>query len=357
MLSFLSVDQISSSKAFNSGILKAVLLCFVILFAIPKLAPGEIVDCIVAVVNADIITLSDFQKEEQLAIEQLKSQNPNFPLDKERARIKNEVLNRMIDQKLAEQEAGRLGLTVTDVDVDSAIERILNDYGITKGQLAENLKNDGMTMDRYRINLKEQIQRIKIVQAVKSKVVITDDRLKEYYQNNKRIYSTKKRYKVQHIVFKVEASQDRRTMLNRAENVLEQLKNGADFGTCARKFSTYSTGSEGGDLGYILQDELAPYMMEIIPKLKVGEISPVMETPIGFQIFQVADISEAKEKTFDEVKEEIHRILFEQDANVRFASWIKELRNKSHVELLLDSRSLSDSGDRHEGSGMEKIRR
>lgn len=315
------------------------LLTLSLFLIIPKTAFTEVVDCIVAVVNEDIITLTELEKAEQVLGGQPQNQASALHMQGGKNTLRNEILNHLIDQKLAEQEAKKLGLSVSEAEVDKTIEKIVHDHGISKEQLTARVKEDGFTMEEYRQKLKQQIERFKLVsRTVNAKIVITEDKLREYYQNNQSRYLGQQKYEVQHIVFGVASTcsaEEKQAILKNAQDVWRQAKEGEDFEGLARRFSTYPTASEGGNLGLLDKNDLAPYMKEIIMTLKTGEISPVVETPIGYQILKVAGIQELKTKTFEEVKEEIYEILFEQDVNRRFTAWIKELRDRSYIEVLI----------------------
>ncbi|MFH1147728.1 MAG: peptidylprolyl isomerase [Pseudomonadota bacterium] len=299
-------------------------------------ASAEIIDRIVAVVNDDVITLADLESEQQLFLEYMRAENPDSLAEKGNDSLRMDMLNKLIDRKLTEQEAQRIGLSVSETEIDAAVERILQNSRINKDQLAARLKQEGVPMERYRQNLKEQIQRGKLVsQEVRSKVVITDDKVKEYYQNNRNTFNKRMKYRLRHIVFKMPAGGNKETIRKKADDVKKQLQEGADFEELARIFSEFPTASEGGDLGYVEKDELAPYIIQAVTGLGVNDVSPVVETPVGYQIFKVVDSVEPKEKAFEEVKEEIYLMLTEQYTNNRFAAWIKDLRAKSYIEVLL----------------------
>ncbi len=315
------------------------LLISSLIFLLPAIGSAEFVDRIVAIVNEDVITLAEFGKEEQRIIGQFQQEASEATIEREKGEIRAEVLNHLVERKLAEQEAKRLGLSVSQAEVDAAIEKIVRDHEITKEQLTARLEQAGVSMEEYRHKLKEQIERFKLIsQAVNAKIVITEDKLREHYKNNQRSYTGQKEYRVQHIVFSIPGScseKEKQPILKKAEDIHQRAKDGADFEGLARQFSKYPTASEGGNLGYLNKNELAPYMRDVIAALKAGEVSPVVETPIGYQIFKVIDIKESKEKAFEEVKEEIYQVLFEQDVNRRFMIWIKELRDRSYIEVLL----------------------
>lgn len=315
------------------------LLISSLIFLLPAVGSAEIVDRIVAIVNEDVITLAELGKEEQRIIGQFQQEASDATIEREKGKIRAGVLNHLVERKLAEQEAKRLGLSVSEAEVDAAIEKIVRDHEITKEQLTARLEQDGVSMEEYRQKLKEQIERFKLIgQAVNAKIVITEDKLREHYKNNQRSYTGQQEYRVQHIVFSIPrgcSEKEKQTIFKKAEDIHQRAKDGADFEGLARQFSEYATASEGGNLGYLDKNELAPYMRDVIAALKAGEVSPVVETPIGYQIFKVINIKESKEKAFEEVKEEIYQVLFEQDVNRRFMIWIKELRDRSYIEVLL----------------------
>lgn len=318
---------------------KSLFLILLFVFLSSTAGFSEVVDRIVAVVNEDVITLAELEKAEQQVMAQLRQQPPASTAERERKNIRTKVLDHLIDQKLAEQEAKKFRLSVSEAELDRAIEKIIRDNGITREQLSARMQQDGVTMDEYRQKVKGQIERFKLIgQAVNAKIVITEDKLRDYYNKHQDSYAGQQKFAVQHIVFSIPricSQEEKQAVLKKAEDVRQQAKDGADFEDLARRFSTYSTASEGGNLGRFDRDELAPYMRDIIVRLKAGEIGPVVETPIGYQIFKVVGVERTKEKTFEEVRDEIHQILFEQDVEKRFTAWIKELRERSYVEVLL----------------------
>jgi peptidyl-prolyl cis-trans isomerase SurA len=108
------------------------LLISSLIFLLPAVGSAEIVDRIVAIVNEDVITLAELGKEGQRLISQLQQEASAATIERETGKIRTEVLNHLIERKLAEQEAKRLGLSVSEAEVDAAIEKIIRDHEITK---------------------------------------------------------------------------------------------------------------------------------------------------------------------------------------------------------------------------------
>lgn len=152
-----------------------------------SVASAEIVDRIVAVVNDEIITYSMLNEEFAPYEKQIRAQNYPFAKEMEiRFRFRENLIERLVDQKLTEQEVKRLGITIADKEVDEAIERTKSMNSLTDEMLRTELKKNGMTMARYKQEMRQQLLKTRLIQyEVKSKIVITAEEIKEYYDRNK----------------------------------------------------------------------------------------------------------------------------------------------------------------------------
>ena len=135
---------------------------------------AEVVDRIVAVVNDDIIILSELNQTLKPFAGRLKELG--YSPEKERKmlfKVRSDILNQLIDQKLADQEIKRFNITVSEKEIDNAIERIKEASSYTDEELREELTVQGLGMEEYRESIKEQILRAKLINwEIKSKIVI-----------------------------------------------------------------------------------------------------------------------------------------------------------------------------------------
>ncbi|WP_300669690.1 SurA N-terminal domain-containing protein [Desulfoluna sp.] len=149
---------------------------------------AEVIDRIVAVVNDDVVTLTDLNEE--LAPYEEKMRQMNYPLEKEmqmRFKLREDVINQLVEKKLTDQLVVRKDIHIGEEEVDRAIERVKSLNQFTDESLRSQLKQQGMAYEAYRAEIRHQLLRNRLVSyEVKSKIVITDEDIQAYYNENKK---------------------------------------------------------------------------------------------------------------------------------------------------------------------------
>jgi peptidyl-prolyl cis-trans isomerase SurA len=339
------VEMIEMIKKTYIEKIKCLMLCIMMFFAINCLfgvvtvESAEVVDRIVAIVNNDIIALSELNTV--LTPYTAKIQSMRYPLEKQRQmlyKVREELLNKLIDQTLTDQEVKRLKVSVSEREIDSSIERVKEASYYTDEDLREALNNDGFSMDEYREKVKEQILRAKLVNiAIKSKVIITTKDIKKYYDQHPEIYGGNKKYHLWNILIPTPSFTGKSGMSEikkEMNGIYKKLNAGEAFTTLAK---TRSDGSKakGRDLGLFRISALAPQLQDAIKELKPGEYTSVLETDQGYQIFFVQEIKNADQKALKDVAAEIESKLFNSIVEEKYNSWLKDLRKTSHIKICL----------------------
>ncbi len=176
------------------SIRSTLLFLVILLVAFPSaVAFAEIVDRIVAVVNDEIITYSVLNEAFAPYDKKIKQQNYSFSKEMEvRFRFREQLIGQLVDQKLTEQEVRKLGIEISEKEIDQAIERTKSVNSITDEQLRDMLAQDGMSIELYRKNMKQQLLKTRLIQyEVKSKIVITNKEIEDYYNKNKSEFGEK----------------------------------------------------------------------------------------------------------------------------------------------------------------------
>jgi peptidyl-prolyl cis-trans isomerase SurA len=302
-------------------------------------AEAAVVDRIVAVVNEDIISLYDVDSAMRPVVENIKKQR--FPADQERqalARLREDMIDTLIENKLTEQEVKRYNISVSDEEVDAYIRQIRQRRSYTEQELQANLAAQGMSMEDYRREVKSQLQRTKLVnREVKSKVVITQAEIKSYYEKNSAKYGGGKQYHLWNLLVKVPRNpnpEQRQQAQALFQEVLAELKQGRSFEELAKLSADGAKGIQGNDLGLFRIDELTPQLREAVRKLKPGEYSPAIETEFGYQTVYVQKLAETPARPLSEVETEIQDVLYREFVEGKFKSWIADLRKRSHVKIM-----------------------
>jgi len=317
---------------------------FCVLFLAPLLftgaaVSGEVVDRIVAVVNDDIIRLVELNRAVAQVEEQIRSRQYPGDIEKEEIyKIRTEVLNNLIDEKLADQEIRNTGIFVDEREIDNAIEQVKAMNYYSDEDLRAALAASSVSLEEYREEIKRQILRNKLVNTrIKSKIIITESDIEDYYNNNFDKYAPKKYYELRNIIMMyppVKDERSRKAVYDRMQAVYRELEAGASFDETAQQYSEAMNAEDGGMLGSFVFDELAENIRTAIRDLKPGEFSSITETDQGFQIFFVEKIEEKGGGTLTEVTDEIRQLLYEKTVNEKFQAWIDELREDAHIKII-----------------------
>jgi len=193
-------------------------------------------------------------------------------------------------------------------------------------------------MEEYRKQTKEQLLRRKlIIREVRSKIVITQEDVKAYYEGNIDAYQGEKKYHLRNIIMTVSpltSDEKKREVLARMQEIWAELQQGKDFAAMARMYSQSRLASEGGDLGFFELDELSPQLKEEIQKLKTGEFTPVVLTDAGYQILYVEELVETPGKSLEELAPEITEKLYNEIVDKKYQAWLEELRSRSYIKII-----------------------
>lgn len=298
---------------------------------------AEVVDRVAAVVNDDIVSLYDLNQILAPQIQKIKSMG--YPFEKEHGilkKLRGEAIERLIDQKLADQESRRAGITVTDREVDATIERVKKAYDYTDKELREFLAAQDTTLEDFREHWKSRLVMTKLInREVKSRIVITDEDVKAYYDSHPELYGGEKKYHLRNIILKFPPfadEQEKRELRKKMEKIRSELESGKLFYKAAEEYSE-SFASKGGDIGVFPSGRLSPKLLEAIKDLKEGEYTEIIETDPGYQIFYIENIIFSSGKPLEEVSPEIEERLYKEIVENKYRSWLEKLRKQSYIKI------------------------
>lgn len=238
------------------------------------------------------------------------------------------TLDSMITEKLVDQEAKKNNITVTQADLDNELQEIKKQFG-TEEQFNAALQQYGMTIDDLKSQLEMQVEIRKILLP---KTNVTDEQIQKYFNENKQQFNKGEEVEASHILVATEKE---------ANEVIQQLKNGADFATLAKEKST-DPGSKdkGGALGYFGKGAMDPAFEQASFKLKVGETTqkPV-KSSFGYHVIKVTGHKEAQTATLEKEKDNIKKTLQDQAIQSMSAQWMSDLRSKAKITNTLDNAS------------------
>jgi peptidyl-prolyl cis-trans isomerase SurA len=309
-----------------------------LLSAVPA-AGAELVDRIVAVVNDEVISLYELDQFVGPYIEQV--QNSQYPSDVEQRlvfEVRQKVLNQLIDQALTDQELERQGINVGEPEIDAAIERVKESRYLTDEQLRRSLEEQGITYEAYREQIKKQILRARLVnREIKSKIVITDEDVRRYYEENKEFYAGQTEYHLRNLYVRLPSfatEPDRRQAREKLETIRQELAGGAAFESVVNRYAAGEEGIESSDLGYFKLEDLSRELRELLRDMRAGEMTPVLETGFGYQIVYVHEIANSEGKSLEEASAEIENKLYNEVVDEKYQSWLQSLRERSYIRII-----------------------
>ncbi len=314
-------------------------LCLLAFFH-PPVARAEMVDRIIAIVNDDVITFSDLNREGAALFRRITQEAPPEQVEPTLLKAREEILSSLIDKLIVAQRAKKMGISVGNPEVDSAIKNIIERNKTTPEKFWQQLALMGTNEQDYRELNRSQILQEKLIDyEIRSRVVVNEERIHEYYEKN---YAQKMKEDAYHVlqmgfVWKDDSQAAKDDARRRAEEARQQALAGQDFRTLARQSSDLPSAKDGGDIGVFKKSEMAAYMKASILGLQVGQISAIQETPAGYQFFKLlSDKGDVGfQASYETVKEQIRQRLYEETLNSQFQKWVKELRDQAYIKKIL----------------------
>jgi peptidyl-prolyl cis-trans isomerase SurA len=302
---------------------------FLLLSTLP--ATAKTISRIVAVVNSDIITSYELDTALDTALKTIN--NSDSLSDKQIESLKKSTLDRLINNKLFEQRIAELGLTVSDKDIDSAFANVQQQNSMTRLQLIQALAAQGIDLDSYRENLRQEILNFKLINYdVYSKVLITNADIRHYFEQHLADYKISNTLDLNHISIDLNDS-NRQTAAAQLTRIREQLRKGKDFTKVLSEAK--NDGLISVPMNNMREADLAEPIRNHLKGLAVGEISEPLELAGQLHLFQLIARESDKESVFESVKDDIKKTLQKQDSESAMEKWHKQLRDNADIDIRL----------------------
>ena len=289
---------------------------------------AEVVDRIVAEVNNDIITMSELQN----MTKSMEAQSGVKPTGADEKKIQREMLESLIDRKLAKAEAQRRGITVPDKEVDEALARFKQRSNIPNDEVfAKGLAQAGLSLKEFKQQLADQMTQERLLAVVVgTKVTVSDAEVRRIYDLRFKKGGTQVHLVTLRMPYPMGATlEQKEATKEKAETILNAVKRGESFAEAAQKQSLTVS-----DVGFVTQGDLDPRLAEFLDQLKPNEMAPVA-TQEGIQLIQLKGRRSGEARPFEEVAPEIRRVLQNQEMEKYFTEWAKTLREKAHIKIML----------------------
>jgi len=284
---------------------------------------AQMADRIIAVVNSEVITLSELKAEAEPEEKRLQERYHGPDLQKRLQQLEYITLTRLIERKLQVQTAAAKGIEASEADVQQAIKEMKNQR--------EKFDENNPVQKKA---LKDQLTLMRVVEReVRGSVMVLEPEMRKYYETHQVRFSLPEEYRLSQILFLQRSTEDPREFRTRAAEVSDKLKKGSEFADMAYKFSAGAEASRGGNLGFVRQGELLPEIEQVLAQLQPGQFTPPIETSQGLHIIRLDEKKPSQYRPFAEVKGEIQSLVYQQKSEDFYQTWIGNLKNKAYIEI------------------------
>ena len=246
------------------------------------------VDRIVAVVNKDVITATELGEAVAAAQRQLRRQKTPLP---DRGLLERQMLERLILDKAQLQLARDKGIRIDEVQLDRAVQRVVQNNNMSLADFRAALERDGVSFQAWREDLREQMVLTRVREReVDDRIQVSDTEIELFLADMKAKPDTRVEYQISHILVRVpeQASPERiEAARGRAQKALAEARAGADFATLAASYSDAPDAWQGGAVGWRSHDRLPELFSGALSRMEAGAVSEVLRSPAGFHLLKL----------------------------------------------------------------------
>jgi peptidyl-prolyl cis-trans isomerase SurA len=312
---------------------------------------GKTIEEIVARVNNEIITLTEYDKARQTAAEDAKQecQNRCTPeqLQTNIADRQKNTLRDLIDQSLLVQRAKDMGVSV-EPDVIKQLDQIRKQNKLDSMEALEKaVTSEGMNWEDFKNNIRSHLLTQRVIGSeVGSHINITDDEITKYYEAHKSEFVRPEQVGLREIEVSTQGKKPEELpdLKKKAETALKRIQDGEDFAEIAKRFSDSSTKDQGGFLGVYKRGELAKELEDKVFSMKKNELTEVMETKQGYLVLQLLEHYDEGQQSLAKVRNEINEKLYSERMEPALREYLKTLREQSYVIIKPGYQDIAGGG-------------
>lgn len=305
----------------------AIMIAMICFSAQISSAEEKTVDGIVAVVNGDIITMYELKAKMAPIMKQFKGKDISAVEEEQIRKIQSQILDRMINEMIIDQETKRLNITVSDQDIDSEIKRIKENSNFTDEEFEQKLALQKTNLEDFKDQIRKDIRKHRLLSyKVKNKVVVTDEEIQAVWNSTR----TKEVSQAKNVHLKLILFPDNVSV----EQIREKIISGeTTFEEAADKYTIGPGAGSGGDLGVLSWDDLAQTWHDALEGLKPGGISEPFDVQNSKALLKLDSYAAVKQDAFEDSKDDIYERLYRQKQDEVFADFIRKLREKAVIEF------------------------
>jgi len=309
-----------------------------------EVQPGGPAEIVAVTVNGFDITEEDVEEKIKPRLEQMAARNKQLPpafIEQLRTQMRKEALERMIVERLIDEQVKAAPIVVTEEDINDLIKTMAASQKMSVDDMKALIEASGQSFEQW----KQQMQFEKGIAYQKlfesrfdDKVNITEEDARKYYSENQQQFEIPEQVRASHILIKpdtsdpnVEPALAKAAAKAKAEELLKQIKDGDDFAELALANSGCPSSARGGDLGFFSRGRMVPAFEEAAFALEVGQVSDIVETKFGYHIIKVTDRKDASVTMFEQAKDDILKLLTQTRQAELAKEYIESLKAQANI--------------------------
>lgn len=303
-------------------------------------AHAELVDRVAAVVNNDVIALSEVEARAAPDLQRLRGEPDAAKRAELRGILVKRVLDGLIGEKLMDAQVRELNIDVSDAEVDLGVDDVKRQNNVDGAQFEQLLAQEGYTVPAFRQFMKKHLSKLKLVNLkVRSKVKVTEEDMKAEYNKVSRDELQDYEVRARHILVQVQPKatpeQAEQARLKAVALMTEAKKPGVDFGNLAKAKSEGPSASDGGDLGFFKRGVMVAEFDKVAFGMPIGGISEPVRTKFGWHVIKVEERRAMAAKPYDEMKDVLRERLARTQLEKYTEQYVQELRAAAAIDIKL----------------------
>jgi parvulin-like peptidyl-prolyl isomerase len=312
-----------------------LLILFLLFSALSVSTSQEVIEEIVAIVNDDIITRSEYRAAYEANYQMLRAQFKGEELNRQLELMKKNLMDQLITGKLLLQEAENLENINVDEQVRLYIDNIKKENSINSDEdLKRILKQQGTSYEEWTGVLRENMMKDAVIfSEVQRSIVVDEAEIVSYHELHPEEFTEPPEFKLKAITITSGSGSDEGIEAKKQE-INRKIAAGEDFGVLASEYSEGPEKESSGDLGSFKKGDLAKELEEPVENLRQGEVTPWIQFRNGWYILKLVEKKEARVKPFEEARDDIEKKLLGEKTQVKLEEFMKELKDRSYIKIL-----------------------
>jgi len=306
-------------------------------------APSKSVRKEVAVtVNGFEITESMVKELIGPQLERIAQQAAKLPpsvTEQYKKQLREDALEQLIRRQLLDERVEKANITITEEEVMDQIDEIASAQEMSLEDLKKTMEQYGRNFEEVKEDVRKMLSRNRFMEGQwAGKVDVTEEDAKNYYDENKKRFDVPEKIRTSHILVKLELADPnadpndaKATAKVKAQDLLQQIKDGADFAELAKAHSACPSAPKGGDLGFFARGETTPQFEKAAFQLEIGQISDIVETEYGYHIIKLTDHRDASVVSFEQAQDDIIKQLTEKKQSEFAEKYINSLKAQADI--------------------------